>query len=210
MFYLLTAQQQQPCFEFTPAISRQSVNIDADQYFSLDANGRITDFHGYVDATDTSLPRILITYTFNAAGNLSKAAYAFEAGSDRQISSISPIPGLQEILLKRYCNRLALQTGWSMNINMMRARLQKISFVSFPSTEIFWVQSAINFGKNSANVLTSSSINYYDPAGTLQSENATYKDYVIDTDNYVKQVTIKGGGSVLAGETKYVLSYKCF
>jgi hypothetical protein len=79
----------------------------------------------------------------------------------------------------------------------------------FPNTEIFWVQSAINFGKNSTNLLSSSSIILHETAGS-QTENATYSDYTFDANDYVTSFSINGGGSVLPADTKYVLSYKCF
>ncbi len=79
----------------------------------------------------------------------------------------------------------------------------------FPNTELFWVQSAVNFGKNSANLLSNSSITIHDAAGP-QTENATYSDYTFDANDYVTSFSIRGDGSVLLGDTKYVLSYKCF
>ena len=44
---------------------------------------------GLVDATDTSLPRVIITYTFTAAGYLEKAAYALEAAPTTNILNIN-------------------------------------------------------------------------------------------------------------------------
>ena len=77
--------------------------------------------------------------------------------------------------------------------------------------EVFYTQSAINYGKNSSNVPTKSTVTIYNAAGTIeQTEVATFTNYVIDAQNYVKSFDLKGEGSFLPGETKYVLTYKCY
>ena len=193
---------------FTLSRTGTRVNIDATQYFNVDASGRITDFHGYVDATDTSLPRVIITYTFNAGGYLTKAAYAFEIAPTTNILNINYTwTGVN--LTKAVVQQAGATGRIEYEYQYDASRTAKNFLVLFPSTEIFWVQSGINFGKNSANVPVSSSIKIYDAAGNVVAENATYTNYVIDANNYVKEFAIAGDGSVLPGDTKYRLSYKC-
>lgn len=194
---------------FNPAKVGNRINIDATQYFNLDASGRITDFHGFVDATDTSLPRVLITYSFNANGNLAKAAYAFEALPTANILNITYTwtgANLTKAVVQQVASPDRLEYEYSYDLSKTARNF--IAF--FPSTEIFWVQSAINYGKNSTNVLTSSAIKAYDASGNVVAENATYNNYIIDANNYVKEFSVVGDGSVLPGDTRYKLSYKCF
>jgi hypothetical protein len=196
-------------YRFTPARSGNRVNIDARQYFTVDASGRITDFHGFVDATDTSLPRIIVTYTFSAAGNLTKAAYAFEMAPTTNILNIN-YTWTGANLTKAVVQQVGTTERVEYDYQYDLSKTAKNFLVFFPSTEIFWVQSAVNFGKNSTNVLSSSSIKYYDTAGNVLADNASYSNYVFDANNYVKSFSVAGDGSVLPGDTKYVLSYKCF
>ena len=196
-------------YRFTPARSGNRVNIDAKQYFTVDASGRITDFHGFVDATDTSLPRIIVTYTFSAAGNLTKAAYAFEMAPTTNILNIN-YTWTGANLTKAVVQQVGTTERVEYDYQYDLSKTAKNFLVFFPSTEIFWVQSAVNFGKNSTNVLSSSSIKYYDTAGNVLADNASYSNYVFDANNYVKSFSVAGDGSVLPGDTKYVLSYKCF
>lgn len=193
---------------FTPAKSGNRVNIDAQQYFNLDASGRITDFHGFVDATDTSLPKIIITYTFDANGYLAKAAYAFELAPATNLLNIN-YTWTGGNLTKAVVQEVGTTDKVEYEYQYDASKTAKNFVCLFPSTEIFWVQSAINFGKNSANVPSASSIKLYDSTG-VETENASYTNYTIDPNNYVKSFSIVGEGSVLPGDTKYVLSYKCF
>ena len=196
-------------YRFTPSKSGNRVNIDAQQYFNVDAAGRITDFHGFVDATDTSLPRVVITYSFNAAGHLLKAGYAFELAPNNNILNIN-YTWTGGNLTKAVVQQVGAvdRVEYDYQYDLTKTAKNFLSF--FPSTEIFWVQSAVNFGKNSTNLLSSSSIKYYDATGNVATDNATYSSYVLDANNYVKSFSVAGDGSVLPGDTKYVLSYKCF
>ena len=195
-------------YRFTPTRSGNRVDIDAAQYFTVDGSGRITDFHGYVDATDTSLPRIVITYTFNADGYLTKAAYAFELAPTTNILNID-YTWTAGNLTKAVLQQVGSTDRVEYNYQYDASKLAKNFICFFPNTEIFWVQSAINFGKNSTNLLSSSSISLHDSTGS-QTEDATYSDYTFDANDYVTSFSIAGGGSVLPADTKYVLSYKCF
>ena len=194
---------------FTPVKSGSRVDIDSKQYFNLDGSGRIRDFHGFVDATDTSLPRVIITYSFTAAGFLDKAAYAFEAAPTTNILNINYTwtgGNLTKAVIQQVGSPQKIEYTYQYDLT----KTAKNFLAFFPSTEIFWVQSAIDFGKNSTNILSSSTINYYDAIGGLTTDNATYSGYSFDTNNYVQQFSIGGDGSVLPGDTKYIVSYKCF
>jgi hypothetical protein len=193
---------------FTPSRSGNRINIDAKQYFNLDASGRITDFHGYVDATDTSVPEVVITYTFNAEGYLTKAAYAFELAPTTNVLNIDYTwtgGNLTKAVMQQVGSTDYVEYIYQYDVTTTA----KNPVCFFPNYEIYWVQSAINFGKNSANLLSGSQITINDSSGP-QIEIASYSDYTFDANDYVTSFSIRGDGSVLLGDTKYVLSYKCF
>jgi hypothetical protein len=195
-------------YTFTPVRNGNRVDIDSKQYFELDANGRIKEFRGFVDATDTSLPRVIITYTFNAGGYLTKAAYSFELDPSINLLNIN-YTWTGGNLSKAVVQQVGTTERVEYDFQYDLSKTANNFLCFFPNTEIFWVQSAINFGNNSANIIKSSTINYIDPAGSVTTENASY-NYTFDANNYVKQFSILGDGSVLPGDTRYEVSYKCF
>jgi len=196
-------------YTFSPNKTGNRVNIDAQQYFDLDASGRIKEFHGLVDATDTSLPRVVIVYTFNAGGYLEKAAYAFEAAPALNILNINYTwtgGNLSKAVVQETGKVERIEYKYQYDLTKTAK-----NFLSFyPNNEILLLQSAVNFGKNSSHILTSSSIEEFNAAGNVvNTENATYNNYTIDANNYVRQFSILGDGSVYDGDIKYVLTYKC-
>lgn len=199
-----------PIYRFSPSKTGSRINIDATQYFDLDASGRIKEFHGYVDAIEVTLPRVVITYTFNTGGYLDKAAYAFEAAPTLNILNVSYTwtgGNLAKAVVQETGKTERIE--YKYNYDLTKTAKNFLSF--YPNNEIILLQSAINFGKNSTNILTTSSIEQFDSTGvSIAVVPATYSNYTIDANNYVKQFSIAGDGSVYDGDTKYVLSYKCF
>ena len=197
-------------YTFNPAKTGNRLNIDATQYFDLDASGRIKEFHGFVDAIEVALPRVVVTYTFNAGGYLEKAAYAFEAAPTLNILNINYTwtgGNLTKAVVQEAGKTERIE--YKYQYDLTKTAKNFLSF--FPNNEILLLQSALNFGKNSVNILSASSIEQYDSAGArVDLLSATYTNYTIDANNYVKQFSLSGDGSVYEGDTKYVLSYKCF
>jgi hypothetical protein len=195
--------------DFPITYSGTRVNIDADQYFDLDANGRIKTFSGYFDA-DTSTQKVIINYTFDAAGYLQKASYAVPSAPS--VVQYEVVYTWTNGNLTRVASNVvgSLQKD-QIDYEYDASKTAKENICLFPNFEIYYVQSAINYGKNSSNVATKSTYTVYNAAGTIeQSDVATFTNYVIDAQNYVKSFDLKGKGTVFHTETRYVLSYKCY
>ncbi|AXY77321.1 hypothetical protein D3H65_26530 [Paraflavitalea soli] len=195
-------------FNFTYTASR--INVDAKQYFDLEPGGRINQFHGFADPTvDTSLA-VIITYTYDANGYLSKASLALDvfptqpvfvytytwAGGNLTKVTIDIIGGEKSVIDYQY--------------DLTKAAKGFLSFHTNP--EILLFQNAINFGKNSANVPTKSTWTDYDDKGAVIGAPvvSNFTNYVYDINGYVKSFDITGDGSVYGSEIRHVLSYKCF
>lgn len=195
-------------FNFTYAASR--IDVDAKQYFSLEPGGRINQFHGFADPTvDTSL-EVIITYTYDASGYLSKASLAL---------ALFPT---QAVFVYTY--------GWTggnltkVTIDILGGEKSVIDyqydlgkpakgFLSFHTNpEILLFQNVINFGKNSANVPTKSTWTDYDDQGAVIGAPvvSNFINYVYDTNGYIRSFDITGDGSVYGSEIRHILSYKCF
>jgi hypothetical protein len=197
--------------DFSLVYSATRINLDAEQYFDLDANGRIKTFTGYFDAVkDSTAQKVIINYKFDAAGYITKAEYALPTAPTVVLYEVNftwtngnltrtvsiPVGSLQKI---------------QYDYEYDAAKTAKESICLFPNFEVFYAQSALNYGKNSNNVPTKSTLTIYNGAGAVeQTDVATFTNYVIDSKNYVKSFDLKGEGSFLYSDTKYVLSYKCY
>ena len=80
----------------------------------------------------------------------------------------------------------------------------------FPNQELIIFQTALNYGKNSANIPVKSTIKDYDANGNvLTTDLADFKDHSFDNNGYVRSFVITGDASVYDTDVRYVLSYKC-
>ena len=197
---------------FDLVYSTNRIDIDTAQYFELDATGRVAAFYGYVDAeVNAGYPRVIIRYTYDGNGYMTKASYSLP---------VAPAVTVQEInftwtngnLTKSVISAPGSLEKVEVDYEYDLSKAPKEFICLFPNYEVVYLQSAINYGRNSTNVLSRSRVTNYDAttgAPTATTE-ATYENYVIDADNYVKSFDIRGDGGLLPGDTKYVLSYNCF
>lgn len=197
--------------DYTHTYAANRVNVDGTQYFDLDATGRVKQFHGFMHGDVANAPqRWLITYTYDANGYMTKASYAPEASpatTALELNYTWTNGNLTKIVLT-ITNSLQKQ---EFLYEYDQSKTAKNFLCFFPSFEILYNQSAIDFGKNSTNVLSKSTIKYYDNTGALnKTEVSNYSSYVMDANNNVKSFTATGDGSVYPGDTKYLLTYKCF
>lgn len=199
--------------EFNFGYAAARIDVGGGQYFDLEPGGRINSFHGYADPTDNTSVEVIITYTYDASGYLSKASLAYKAfpaipiyeytytwsgGNLTRIVIAPMIPGIGGKTEVEYQYNLATQAK---------------GFLAFhPNPEITLFQNAINFGKNSANLPVKSTWKYFKEDGTPNGADdvAEFKNYTYDANSYIKSFEITGDGSVYGSEIKHVLSYKCF
>jgi hypothetical protein len=197
--------------DFSLNYTATRVNLDAEQYFDLDATGRIKTFTGYFDAVkDSTAQKVIINYKFDASGYMTKAQYSLPSAPTVVLFEVdftwtngnltktvsTPVGSLQKIQYEYVYDA---------------SKTAKENICLFPNFEVFYLQSAINYGKNSTNVPTKSTLSIYNSSGVVeQTDVATFTNYAIDAKNYVKSFDVKGEGTFLYSDTKYVLSYKCY
>jgi hypothetical protein len=201
---------QTPGEDFTLTYTANRISIDANQYFDLDASGRIMQFNGYIDAdADGGYPQVIINYSYDANGYMSKATYALPAAPAAVFQEINYTwtngnltrvvvapPGSQERIELLY------------EYDMTKAPKEFMCF--FPNYEVVYLQSAINYGKNSTNLPIKSTALTYGATGAEEDKaESVFTSFGI-IDNYVRSFEIVGEGSILPGDTRYVLNYKCF
>ena len=198
--------------EFNLTYTASQINIDATQYFTLEpGGGRISQFHGYVNPADDSSGSVIISYTYDASGYMSKATIA--------LKDFPTIPVFEYTYqwtggnLAKIIMKLLVTGERSEIVYQYDLTKQAKGFLFFvPNSEIIFFQNALNYGKNSANVPTKSTWTDYKADGTVEGAPyvSDFKNYVYDANNYVKSFEITGDGSVYGTDIKHVLSYKCF
>ncbi len=192
--------------------SPSRIDIDTAQYFELDATGRVSAFYGYIDAeVNAGYPRVIIRYTYDANGYMTKAAYSLPVAPSVVVQEINftwTNGNLTKTVISAPGSLEKVEVSYEYDLSKAPK-----SFISlFPNYEVVYLQSAINYGRNSTNVISRSTVTNFDASTGAPTDTVTaeYNNYVIDADNYVKSFDIVGDGSLLPGDTKYVLSYKCF
>lgn len=194
--------------EFNISYAANRVNLAPDQWFILDASGRVSEYHGYLDADSTTGFKCIGTYTYDANGYMTKVTYAAQtAPSTVLITGTFTWTGGN--LTKTVVEATGLTEKIEFTYTYDATKTAKNFLTFLPINEIIYNQSAINFGKNSTNVPLKS-VYAYTKAGVTSTETSDYTAYIVDANNYVKGFVLTGNGSVYFPDTKYVLTYKCF
>lgn len=188
------------------------INIGSDQYFVLDAiTGRVKEFHGYAEPTDDSTPEVVINYTYDANGYMTNAFLSFAiapgnpilvyvftwSGGNLTKVTLTLLTGEKSVIEYQYDGAKPATRGF-------------LPFHSNPELTLF--QNVINFGNNSAHLPVKSTWTDYLVNGNPDGAPyiADFKNYVYDSNGYIKSFEITGDGSVYGADVKYLLSYKCF
>ena len=194
------------------------VQVDTAQYFVTDANGRVTEFHGHINPLNDTTTKIIATYVYNAAGQLTQRKVA---------PAVAPTVVALQIdytwtgsNLTKAAGKLLGATGlvnfFDVAYEYDNTKTVK-NFISLPAYafEIDFFQSTVNSGSVPVNPLTKTTERYYDSAGTaVTSTNiCSFTRYTIDANNYVQSFITKGDdfeGGLIFGDEKYAFRYKCF
>jgi len=188
------------------------IKIDAQQFFLVDiGSGRVKSFEGFLEPDDPTTPKVIVTYTYDNSGRLTRAAFASALNPGTTVfESVHTWTNgnLSRVILRQpgaVNERTQIDYDYHLDKN------PKNFLVFFANSELLYFQSAINTGLNSTNAVKKSTVKSYDAAGVLEdSEESDFEDYVLDSNKYVQNFTIENGDSVYGGDLKYALKYKCF
>lgn len=194
------------------------VQVDANQYFNLDATGKITEFHGFDDITSDTTAKVTIKYTFNAAGQMTKRAYQSDSmpGFDFLVTEYTYTgSNLTRALIKIDTGTGKLNLADITYTYDLTKTIKNHPTLHPFATELFFFQTAVNVGTTSVNPLTQVVSKIYDiTKGTLGGTfTGTFTNYVIDANNYVTSFNVGGDGydiGLLYTGYKYNVKHKCF
>jgi hypothetical protein len=199
-------------FIAAPVYTNDSVYINADEYFVVDINKRISKLHALLDPTDPFSLQYEVFYSYNPAGYLVTKTY---------VLSITPTVPFYEVTYTYTAGNLTHMTGidksndelvtdadmdYYGNINPRRY------IYIFPDEEGYAdFNQFFNFGLKNNNAIRKLKIRNYDPGNVLRDSSvSTFSNYIISKDNYVLSVqmdTVQHSIPALAGKLSF--SYKC-
>lgn len=194
------------------------IQIDAVQYFVVNSDGRISEFHGYEYPDDNTSERFTVRYTYNANGQMVLRTEAYDT-----------LPGVVQYQMKfTYSGGNVTKEEYEGKVGSAFVKIADInftydesktvkSFLYLPgiAPEISLFQTAVNAGVNNANPVTRIVTATYNPATStvVNTFTTNFTNYVINANNYVQSFDVTGNdyvaGGISAG-SRYRLYYNCF
>ena len=197
-----------------PVYRNDSVYINADEYFIVDADKRITIMHGLLDPTDPFSLQFDVFYVYNPTGYLVTKNYFL---------TISPsIPFYRVDYTYAGAGNLSRMTAVNLpggdldmdaDISYYSLTVPRRFIYTFPD-EINYAQFTqfFNFGTRNFNAPKNIKVRNYDPGNVVRdSIVSTFSNYRMSNDTYILSVQMGGDDQpsipALAGMLKF--SYKC-
>ena len=162
-------------------------------YFIKNSSGRMVLFRGPEDPTDPLSEDIDITYTYNAAGYLTKASYAYTAlPASPLLQSTYSYTGNN--LTKARTEVLVPSPELVIDADLSYSSQTVRDFIyTFPDA-FYYVNHlpALNFGNKSANALSKVTTRYYNAGIAVDSAVTNYSKFKLSNDGYVLQFYADG------------------
>jgi hypothetical protein len=197
-----------------PIYTNDSVYIDADQYFIVDANKRITKMHGLVDPTDPLSLQFDVFYLYNANGYLVTKNYFLTSSPATPFYKVDYTYGNGVNLT--HMTAIDVPTGnlqMDADLTYYPLVVPKRYIYIFPD-EINYAPFTqfFNFGTRNFNAVKDMKVRNYDPGNVVRdSLVSTFSNYSMSNDTYILSVQMGGDDqpSIPALAGKLSFSYHC-
>ena len=173
-----------------PIYSNDSVFINADEYFIVDVNKRITKSHLWVDITDPASLQFDVFYVYNTGGYLIqknyflttppgtpflRVDYTYTTGNLTRMTAVD-LPG----------GDLNMDADLTYNTNIVARRF----IYTFPDEELYPAFTQFfNFGAKNFNAPKTMKVRNYDPGNVVRdSAVSAFSNYIMSRDGYVLSV----------------------
>lgn len=198
----------------SPIYSNDSVFINADEYFVVDANKRITKMHGLADPTDPFSLQYDVFFVYNTAGYLTaktyfltsspaapfyRVDYTYTGGGNLTHMAAVNLPG----------GDLEMDADITYFTNLVPRRFMYI----FPDERFYpEFNQYFNFGTKNFNAVKNMKVRNYNPGNVVRdSLVSTFSNYIMSRDGYVLSTQMGGDDQpslpALAGKLSF--SYHC-
>jgi hypothetical protein len=199
--------------EYTPLYTNDTVYISFTEYFVLNPTTKaVMSRHGQLDPTDPFSDDIVVDYTYNAQGYLTKKEYSYEAtGIIYRVVDYLYIGGN----LVRMEDMDPTTGELSTDADLRYTSLAPTAFVYFFPDELDYQEfnQFLNFGRKSVNAVSNITVRSYDPVTNTPADSivSAFKGYVLSADKYVLSCYMDGDdqSSLPAVAGKLVFSYHC-
>ncbi|MEP7237999.1 MAG: hypothetical protein ABI685_09045 [Ferruginibacter sp.] len=196
-----------------PTYSNDTVFINADEYFIVDATKRISKLHGLVDPTDPFSLQFDVFYVYNAAGYLTTKTYFL---------TVSPTIPFYQVDYTYAFGNLTHMTGTDLStgdliidadLNYFTNIIPKRYIYLFPDEKAYpYFSQFYNYGLKNFNAIKKMTVRNYDPGNVVRdSLVSNFSNYIMSRDTYVLSVQMSGDDqpSIPASASKLRLSYHC-
>ena len=200
-------------FIATPTYVNDTVYINADEYFVVDINKRISKLHGLTVPTDPFSNQYDVDYIYTSSGYLSAKSYAFTTSPGLPVYFISYAYAGGNLMQMTATDLLTGDLISDADISYYNNIIPKRYLYLFPDEKTYsHFNQYFNFGLKSYNAVKSLKIRNYDPGNVLRDSTvAAFSNYIMSLDNYVLSVQMAGDDQqsipALAGKLRF--SYKC-
>ena len=201
---------------FPISYSTGKVQVDADQFFLVGSDGRVTQFHGYEYPEDNTSQMLTAKYTYNSAGQLVKRTEEYDT-----------LPGVVTFQMDYiYSSNNLIRADISYNLGAAFAKIAEVTyeydasktiknflFLHALGRELSYFQTAVNAGTNSTNPVNKATVEVLDPnTGGTNTFVTNFVNYSINSNNYVESFELTGDDFDVAGLNsgkRYILDYSC-
>ncbi len=204
-------------FIATPVYSNDTVHINADEYFLVNAaTKRINQLHALVDPTDPFSIQYEVNYFYDGAGYLINKFYTFTSnpGIPFYIVRYTYLGG--KLTNMRGNEQIAGVDGdliTNADVSYFSNIIPKNFLYIFPDEESYpYFNQFYNFGQKPSNAVKDIKVRYFDPGNVVRDSTvSSFSNYIMSRDNYVLSVIMDGDDqiSIPAAAGKLSFSYKC-
>ena len=197
-----------------PVYTNDSIYINSDEYFIVDANKRITKMHGLTDPTDPLSLQFDVFYVYNASGYLVTKNYFLTITPTTPFLKVDYTYASPGNLMRM--TEVDLPSGdlrMDADLTYYNLTVPKRFMYIFPD-EINYAQFTqfFNFGSRNFNAVKNMKVRNYDPGNVVRdSLVSTFSNYSMSRDTYILSVQMGGDDQpsipALAGKLSY--SYHC-
>ncbi len=197
-----------------PVYRNDSVYVNADEYFIVDANKRITKMHGLVDPTDPFSLQFDVFYVYNTAGYLVTKNYFLTSAPTIPFYKVDyTYAGGGNLTHMTAVNLPSGDLNMDADLTYYPLVVPKRYIYIFPD-EINYAPFTqfFNFGTRNFNAVKDMKVRNYDPGNVVRdSLVSTFSNYSMSNDTYILSVQMGGDDQpsipALAGKLKF--SYHC-
>lgn len=196
-----------------PTYSNDTVFINADEYFVVDATKRISKLHGLADPTDPFSLQFDVFYVYNATGYLITKNYFL---------TVSPTIPFYRVDYAYAFGNLTHMTGTDLStgdliidadLSYFTNIIPKRYIYLFPDEKAYpYFNQFYNYGLKSFNAIKKMTVRNYDPGNVVRdSAVSNFSNYIMSRDTYVLSVQMAGDDqqSIPASAGKLTFSYHC-